>query len=746
MEQNDNKNAILQMLLKEKGMNSFYPLKRVPVTNAWAYLDNEGKLFFCDDQLKPIPPGRTIYGNDMATLICFDGEAYWGLECNQKKMPCEKPKRLFLVLCAPLVKEDLVQEIDTRLRLYAIHETCYFLAETSGIKTRLFDSSCHYILHNDEGFTSDTLFLPPRSCLQPFADKGIRYWGSTCDFYHYDFFFATKTREWLIVKDNRLLMTTRNGLILFRIAKHQRVAVIDYPDVLTNTESYTDIKLKLQCLVNEWAPANYATIQFIPTDYRDFDSRFEHITARVGRFFEFEESVSFLLEYSERLYENEYSCKQGILITYSFEKDEKSSRIDAKFSSIPTNAEPDEITPDAVIFKDKLKTAYDRRTGRQLCQASPDANYGIIQQSGIYDFNSKKILLESAYANIVETNAFPFAAFIVSTPNLRKGIAQMEYGITTPTDLLLPPIYSRLSNIPCKTQNLSGETVYRQPSKGAPKGLKAPFLIEDDRLHKVGLMMADGTVLQPEYDAIYYSANSTIYHPAIILRKGSELHACLPDSSRPFSTQTDDIMIEKTFLIFDGKYIATCARPEMLLTHQGIPIEVHYVVDDTTFVGSNKIFRMQDDVPRCIYNGDNENLTFRDGGSDLCLFVRTEAIGSHDPNDYVCVEFLADGQLDFIPLYKFSRKDIDLEYNEEIKPGSYLCCGDYFYNIGENRLLSEKDIIEKTRNDYYDDGPDDYDYYRDTYYALGGDDYDALRRNGVDPGDAIDRLMDYQGY
>ena len=273
-------------------------------------------------------------------------------------------------------------------------------------------------------------------------------------------------------------MTTRNGLILFRIAKYQRVAVIDYPDVLTNTKSYTDIKLKLQCLVNEWAPANYATIQFIPTDYRDFDSRFEHITACVGRIFEFDEPVSFLIEYSERLYENEYSCKQGILITYSFEKDEKFQRIDTKFSSIPTNAEPDEITPDAVIFKDKLKTAYERRTGRQLCQASPDANYGIIQQSGIYDFNSKKVL----------------------------------------------------------------------------------------------------------------------------------------------------------------------------------------------------------------------------------------------------------------------------EYNEDIKPGSYLCCGDYFYNIGENCLLSEKDIIEKTRNNYYDDGPDDYDYYRDTYYALGGDDYDALRRNGVDPGDAIDRLMDYQGY
>ena len=192
MEQNDNKNAILQMLLKEKGMNSFYPLKRVPVSNAWAYLDNEGNLCFCDDQLKPIPPRRPIYGNDMATLICFDGEAYWGLECNQKKMPCEKPKRLFLVLRAPLVKEDSVQEIDTRLRLHAIHETCYFLAETSGIKTCLFDSSCHYILHDDEAFTADMLFLPPRSCLQPFADKGIRYWGSTCDFYHYDFFLSQK--------------------------------------------------------------------------------------------------------------------------------------------------------------------------------------------------------------------------------------------------------------------------------------------------------------------------------------------------------------------------------------------------------------------------------------------------------------------------------------------------------------------------------------------------------------------------
>ena len=34
MEQNDNKNAILQMLLKEKGMNCFYPLKHVPVSNA----------------------------------------------------------------------------------------------------------------------------------------------------------------------------------------------------------------------------------------------------------------------------------------------------------------------------------------------------------------------------------------------------------------------------------------------------------------------------------------------------------------------------------------------------------------------------------------------------------------------------------------------------------------------------------------------------------------------------------------
>lgn len=350
-------------------------------------------------------------------------------------------------------------------------------------------------------------------------------------------------------------MTTRNELILFRIAKYQRVAVIDYPNVLTNTESYTDIKLKLQCLVNEWAPANYTTIQFIPTDYRDFDSRFEHITARVGRFFEFDESVSFLIEYSERLYENEYSCKQSILVTYSFEKDEKFQRIDTKFSSIPTNAEPDEITPDAVIFKDKQKTAYDQRTGRQLCQA----------------------------------------------------------------------------------------------------------------------------------------------------------------------------------------------RPEMLLTHQGIPIELHYVVNDTTFAGNNRIFRMEGNTPECIF-GDSENLTYRDGGSDLCLFVHTEAIGSHDPDDYVCVEFLADGQLDFIPLYKFSREDVELEYNEDIKPGSYLCCGDYFYNIGENCLLSEKDIIEKTRNDYYDDDPDDYDYYRDTYYALGGDDYDALRRNGVDPGDAIDSLMDYQGY
>lgn len=44
MEQNNNQNAILQMLLKEKGMNDFYLLKNVPASNAWAYQDNEGNL------------------------------------------------------------------------------------------------------------------------------------------------------------------------------------------------------------------------------------------------------------------------------------------------------------------------------------------------------------------------------------------------------------------------------------------------------------------------------------------------------------------------------------------------------------------------------------------------------------------------------------------------------------------------------------------------------------------------------
>lgn len=54
MEQNNNQNAILQMLLKEKWMNNFYPLKNLPASDAWAYQDNEGNLCVCDNQLKPI--------------------------------------------------------------------------------------------------------------------------------------------------------------------------------------------------------------------------------------------------------------------------------------------------------------------------------------------------------------------------------------------------------------------------------------------------------------------------------------------------------------------------------------------------------------------------------------------------------------------------------------------------------------------------------------------------------------------
>ena len=169
------------------------------------------------------------------------------------------------------------------------------------------------------------------------------------------------------------------------------------------------------------------------------------------------------------------------------------------------------------------------------------------------------------------------------------------------------------------------------------------------------------------------------------------------------------------------------------------------MVDDTAFIGNNKIFRLEEYVPKCIY-GDNEDLAFCDGSSTLCLFARTEAIGSHNPNDYIGISFLPDGQLCPFSLYTFSPKDMILDEYESIKEGNYLECRNYIYDTDKNMLLSREDIIEKQKHNNDDYGYDDYDYNRDTYYALGGDDYDALKRRGGNADDAIDNLMDYLGY
>lgn len=747
MELNNKKNLVLQILLKEKGMNDFAPLKNTPAYDAWAYIDNNNNLCICDRKLKSIPVNKLTYNSELATLIYFDGESYNGLGSNKDVAEPDKIKRLFLVILAPLKGGDSIKEIDTSLRLYSIHNLCYYLAIESGIKAHLFDTSNYYILSANETFISHTMFLLQDSCLSTFFDKDIHYWGSTHFFYCYNFFFSNQTKEWIVVCENRVVMTSASDLILFFISKYKRIAVINYPCRLTNIENYTTVQIPFQCLVNKLCSCvlDYVPVFFSKSKYDDsYSDNFNDITSSISHFFAFDESITFVIEYSERLYEDEYSCKKQLLITYFFENDKNSILITTHISSINISALPSEVTTDFIFFfMQNKKAVFDRQTGKMICEALSSANYGITCHNGIYDFINKKILLDSVYTEIMETKAFHFTAFIITANNLRNGVAHLEYGITTPENLLLPPIYSRFSNIDYKPKDKSF-TMSMQCSHGPINNLKAPFIIEDSMQHKLGLMNADGSIIEPQYDKIYYAGSIFEQQKVIIFGNGNKLYGYISAYPNPFPISTDNIKIENSFLVYDDKYIALCDSPNKILKYNGFPIIVQHIVNDDIFVSNNKIFQMKEGHPEIIY-GNDKNIIFCDGNCTLCLFVKSEHKGSYNPGNYICIELMSSGDFKYIPLCHFSEEYIELNYNQKIKEGHYICCGDYFFDIDDSMLLSQEDIIEEaddnTKYDY-----DDIDWDRETYYALGGDDYDAIKRNGGNIESIIDDMMDEMGF